>query len=67
MKDKTKSTSITQAEAEAMMNTIYTPEKKTIFTKEMDSVGEKFINGEMSFDEYMDFRRDLRKRLGFPE
>ena len=55
-----------QDEAQKLMDTIYTPEKKKIWDKEMEEAGEKFTNGDIDFDEYMQFRSDLRKRLGYP-
>ncbi len=51
---------------EDLLKTIYTPEKKKIWNKEIGEAGEKFVNDEMSFDKYIDFRRKLRTRLGFP-
>ena len=55
-----------QQKNEALLKTIYTPEKKKIWDKEMEKAGKKFVNDEMSFDKYVDFRRKLRTRLGFP-
>lgn len=56
-----------QEEAEKLIKTIYTPEKKKIWNEEMDGAGIKFTNGDIDFVEYMEFRADLRKRLGYPE
>ncbi len=55
-----------QKEAEKLLKTIYTPEKQKIWDEEMNEMGDNFVNGEINFDECMQFRRDLRKRLGYP-
>ncbi len=55
-----------QKEAEKLLKTIYTPEKQEIWDEEMNEMGDNFVNGEINFDEYMQFRKDLRKRLGYP-
>ena len=55
-----------QEEAKKLMETIYTPEKKAIWKKKMDIAGEKWINKEIVFEEYMEIRKNLRKELGFP-
>lgn len=59
-------TVMNQDEAEKLIKTIYTPEKKKIWDKEMNEAGIKFENEDIDFDEYMQFRSDLRKRLGYP-
>jgi len=58
--------SMNQKEAQKLHDKIYTPEKKKIWDREMDEAGEKWENEDINFDEYMQFRRDLRKRLGYP-
>ncbi len=55
-----------QDEAQKLIDTIYTPEKKKIWAKEMEEEGEKFISGETSFEQYMKFRAKLRQKLGYP-
>ncbi len=56
-----------QKEAEKIMKTVYTPEKQKIWIKEMKEAGDKFVDGDIDFDEFMKFRADLRKRLGYPQ
>ena len=58
-----------QKQAEALLATIYTPEKKAEWKKCMDEAGERFqdeSDKSFGFNEYMAFRRALRKRLGYP-
>ena len=55
-----------QDEAEKLIATIYTPEKKKIWIKEMKKAGDKWMKEDIGFDEYMQLRADLRKRLGYP-
>lgn len=57
---------ILQQQNEALLKTIYTSEKKKIWDKEMKKIGAKFVSGKISHDKYIDFRRKLRTRLGFP-
>ena len=57
---------MSQVEAEIILGQIYTPEKKAIWDKKMGVAGKKFEDNEISFGEYMQFRRNLRKELGFP-
>ncbi len=49
-----------------ILEIVYTPEKKNIWDEEMEIAGEKFINGEINFVEYMTTRSELRARLGYP-
>ena len=55
-----------QKEAEKLMKKIYTPEKQKTWIKEMKEAGDKFTNGDIDYKEFMKFRADLRKRLGYP-
>ena len=55
-----------QEQAEQLIKTIYTPEKKELWQSKMNILGDKFMNEEITYDQYMNQRRKLRKELGFP-
>ncbi len=55
-----------QQENEALLNSIYTPEKKKIWKKKMNLIGKRFCEDKISFTEYVRLRAELRLELGFP-
>ena len=55
-----------QKQAEKLITSIYTPEKKKLWQSKMNILGDKFMNEEITYDDYMNERRKLRKELGFP-
>lgn len=63
----TKSAKSLQEQNEALIDSIYTEDKKKVWQTKMDLYGKQFENAEISFTEYMQKRRELRMELGFPE